>query len=381
MTSKERVTATLDGKRPDRVPVMHISFSSRIASALLGREAYVGGGMQQWREACALWQGPDAHAAFIEHSIRDAIDISKFCGHDMIRPGYWRDRRKPAARIDEYTFRFEGPGGAYEVKQLDPATELYNVIDASPAPERTFEGLEAEVEAAEKAAAAYQPTEDRFREVLEAQRRMGRTHAIRGHGLESNIPVDDPFWLEAALLRPDLVGRFLDTQVVTSLKIADFLSKYGIRVFFGGGDFASDLGPMYSPQVFHDLVLPRVRQISEHCHKLGGYYMFGTDGNLWPLADDFYGASGIDGHFEVDRKAGMDILKVHERFPHITLFGNISSYTLHVGSVADVVAETRACMEEAKATGKVVAGCSNIIICETPMENVEALLKTVDKYR
>ena len=381
MTGKERVQAVMAGRKSDRVPVMHGSFSSRIASEILGRAAHVGGGMQQWREAAALWNGPDAHAEFIERTICDSIDISLACGHDMIRPSYWRDKRKPAARIDEYTYRYERPNGSWEVKRLDPATELYNVIDSSPAPERTFDDLESEIEEAEDAAEKHQPTEAMFAETLEVLRRRGDQYAVKAGGPWTNIQPEDPFLLEAALLRPDLIGRYLDAQVVTSIKNVDFLAKRGLNMFFGGGDMASDHGPMYSPQVFHDLTLPRVRKVSDHCHKLGGCHVFATDGNLWTLADDFYGASGIDGHLEVDRRAGMDILKIHRRFPHITIFGNISSYTLHVGSVQDVVAETRACMEEARATGKVVAGCSNIIICETPMKNVEAMMKTIEKYR
>ena len=71
MTGKERVRAVMQGKATDKVPVMHISFSSRIASELLGRQAYVGGAMQQWREAAALWKGPDAHVEFVERSITD----------------------------------------------------------------------------------------------------------------------------------------------------------------------------------------------------------------------------------------------------------------------------------------------------------------------
>ena len=112
-----------------------------------------------------------------------------------------------------------------------------------------------------------------------------------------------------------------------------------------------------------------------------GYHLFGTDGNVWPAAEDLYGNSGIDGHYEVDRRAGMDIPRIHERYPHITMVGNISSFTLHTGSPEDVKAETRACLEEAKRTDKVIAGSSNIIISETPERNVDVMLETIAKHR
>jgi len=381
MTGRERIQALMQGAPLDRVPVMHISISSRIASEVLGREAYVGGGMQTWREACALWEGPDAHAAFLERSIQDAIDVALAFGHDMIRPYYWRMPVKPSARIDEHTFRYEYPDGTYHVNQLDVPTELYNRIEGSPVETRTFEDLDAEVEAAERAAEAYTPTDAKFQEVLTVLERLGDAYAIRTGGPWTNIPEGDARWLQATLLRPDLVGRLLDTQVVTSLKNIAFLAPKGLQFFFGGGDFASNQGPMYSPKVFHDLMVPRLKKISDFCHDLGVYHLFGTDGNLWPLADDFYVHSGIDGHYEVDRRAGMDIRSIHEKYPHTAMFGNISSYTLHVGSVDDVVAETRACLEEAKESGRAVVGCSNIIVPETPMANVEAMMKTIERYR
>jgi len=64
MTSCERVVAALNQQPTDRVPIHHLGFSSDVASALLGREAFVGGGIQMWREADAWWRGEDAHVEF-----------------------------------------------------------------------------------------------------------------------------------------------------------------------------------------------------------------------------------------------------------------------------------------------------------------------------
>ncbi len=383
MTSRERVEAVLEGRKPDRVPVMHISFSARVASEILGRDAYVGGGSQQWRESIALWNGPAAHAEFLERSVNDAIDISLACEHDMIRSGYWRQDVKPSARIDEYTFRFEDTSGGWEVKQYDPPTELFNTIESSPSSsaEPTMADLERQVEEAEKRADQYTPTAENFFETATVLKRLGDKYAVRAPGPHTEIPADEAAWLEATLLRPDLVGRLLDTQVTRSFKNIKVLASLGGRAFFGGGDFASNHGPMYSPQVFKDLMVPRLRRISDFCHSLSCFHLFGTDGNVWPVADDLYGNSGIDGHYEFDRLAGMDIVKLHERFGHITMVGNIASFTLHVGSVEDVIAETRDCVEQAKATNKVIVGSSNIIISESPMKNVHAMLETIAKYR
>jgi len=381
MKPKERIEALFAGQKPDKLPVMHMSFSSRVASEILGREAYVGGGIQQWREAAALWNGPDAHAEFIEWTRRDALDIAKACGHDMVRPSYWRDKRKPVAQIDEYTFRYEAPDGSWEVKRLDLEMELYNTVEHSPRAPLTFEDLEAAVEKEEEAAERYVPTRETFADLQYVLDEAGGEMAIRAAGPWTCIPADEPAWLEATLLAPELVARYLDAQLAVSLKNIEVVTGMGMKYLFGGGDFAANQGPMYSPKVFHELMLPRLKRISEECRRRGTHHLFGTDGNVWAVADDLYGASGISGHYEYDRRAGMDPIEVHRRFPELVMIGNISSHTLHTGTVEDVVRETRECLDEAAETGRMITGCSNIIISQTPMENVHAMLDAIEKYR
>ncbi len=382
MTGKERISCILDGRTPDVTPLHHISVSSRVASEILGREAFVGGGINQWREATALWNGSDAHAEFVERTRKDSIDIAVALDHDVVRPGYWRDSRKPTARIDEFTFRYEsGKDDGWEIRRLDPRSELYNRVDGSATPETTIADIETRVEQEESSIDRYEPRPEDFPDVCYMLDTIGREREIRCPGVWTAIPASEAAWLEATLVRPDLVERHLDVQATRSIRNMEVLAPLGARLFFGGGDFASDCGPMYSPAVFHDLMLPRLRRISEAAHRLGVYHFFGTDGNVWPVAEDLYGRSGIDGHYELDRRAGMDILEVHRRYPHIVMVGNISSFTLHTGSPSDVEEETRNCLLEAGETGKVIVGCSNIIISGTPMENVEAMLATISKYR
>jgi hypothetical protein len=54
---KERVLAAFEHRKTDKVPTYQAGFSSQAASYILGRPGYVGGGVQQWREAVALCPG------------------------------------------------------------------------------------------------------------------------------------------------------------------------------------------------------------------------------------------------------------------------------------------------------------------------------------
>jgi hypothetical protein len=375
MTPKQRVLAAFAGEPTDRVPVHHITFSSRVASELLGRDAHVGGGMQQWREACALWNGPDAHAEFIERSYRDAVDVAKAVGNDIVRVTYWRMPTKPAARIDTHTFRY----GESRIMRFDPATELYQDVGASgPVAAASLDDLERSVDRTAQAAGDYTPTAAEFATETRAQRELGDEVIVRVGGVGISIPYDEA-WLRAVAARPALVARHLDAQTERAVRRLDLLRELGFTCLWGGGDLAWNDGPFYSPAVFRDLMAPRLRRISDACHERGLLHLFGSDGDLWPVAADLC-ASGVDGLYEVDRAAGMDLRRLRREYPGVTLIGNISSHTLHLGTVDDVVAETRDCIDVAQEYGGVVVGCSNLIMPETPMANVEAMISTLQLH-
>lgn len=386
MTSKERVQAAFEKRPTDKVPICHISFSSRVASVILGREAYVGFGIQQWREATALWQGQAAHQEFLERSFQDALDINRQCENDIARFTYPRYPVKPTQRIDEYTFLYEyGPEENWRIMRYNPHTEgLYSCIfPYHPPPEPTIEDLEQQVAAQERALEkAELPTAadlvDEF--TLRAQELFGEEWVIRVGGGGVNIP-RDPIWLEAVARRPDLVARFLDVQTEHAVRAIEPLVQRGFRYFFGGGDFAGYGGPMYSPRVFHELVLPRLQRLSEAFHRQGAYWLFASDGDLWPVADDLFGRSGVDGFYEIDRRAGMDLERLRDRFPDLTLVGNISSHTLHRGSREEVFEETRSCLEVAHRRRGVIVGLSNMPMPHSPVENIEVMLETIREYR
>jgi hypothetical protein len=381
VTPKERVDAAFSGESADKIPVHHIGLSSEVASALLGREAYVGGGIQQWREAAALWRGEDAHQEFLDRSYRDAIDVAGVLGNDIIRVSYWRYRRKPTRRINDYTFVFEhGEPQDWHVLRFDPASEECHITPYLPESEPTFEEIEESLDREERAMGDHTPAAPEFE--ARALRELGEEYSIRCGAAAVGLPLGHAStWLAAVALRPDLVARHLDLQVEYARQTVPLLASLGFRYLFGGGDFASNDGPMYSPTAFRDLVLPRLQQVSEICHRHGCYHLFASDGNLWPVADDLFGRSGIDGYYEIDRRAGMDLRQLHDRFPGLTTIGNISSHTLHLGTSDDVRREVEEAAEEGKRFGRTVVGVSNYIVPGTPVENVVTMIETIARLR
>jgi uroporphyrinogen-III decarboxylase len=99
------------------------------------------------------------------------------------------------------------------------------------------------------------------------------------------------------------------------------------------------------------------------------------------VADDLFDNARVDGYYEVDRRAGMDLARLRERYPGPVLMGNMSSATLHTGTRQEVIAETRSCLEVARRMGGVIVGVSNYVMPGTPSANLEALIETLERER
>ncbi len=381
MNSKERVFAALECKPADKVPIHHLGMASSVASKILGKEIYIGGGLHQFREAAARFEGIEAHREFLEKSFFDAMEVASVFDMDLVRVTSWREYKKPSAKIDNLTFRYEEPDGSYFIKRCRPEQELYQIIEASgSAKEKDISYLEKFVKESELDFEKKIWGLEEFKVFKRAEDYFKGEKAVYGAGAGLHILYDPAVWLEAALIRPDLVGRYLDIQQKTALKQFELYAQLGIKILLGGGNCASAQAPFFSPETVRALLLPRLKKIAGYSKKLGSYFMFGSAGNLWPVADIFFEEAGIRGYYEVDRSAGMELKLLREKYPLLALQGNISSITLHQGAKEEVYRETMDNLETAKKLNGIIAGVSNAIVPETPIENVEMMLETIRKH-
>jgi len=381
MTSKERVACAFEFRPYDKVPIYQAGFSAHVAGRLLGRDAYVGGGRVQYLEAKALWDGEDAHQEYLERCWQDAVELCRMLKLDIVRTTYWRMPEKPTRRIDEFTFFYGDEDGEWRVMRHDPHTELYQILDRKPKPEPTMDDLERGVAASEKAIESYDPGPGMFDTIKRTMDEFGDDGVpYSGGGIGLCVP-RDRVWLEAVALRPDIVKRYLDVQAERSARNAAVAGREGIRYLYGGGDFASSRGPFISPQAVRELMLPGLQRISEACREAGTFHGFASDGDLWPVAEDLFGNSGVNFFYEVDDESGMHFDRLRQTFPKLTLLGGVNSSTLHRGTVDDVKAETLRAVEAGKEYGGCVVGCSNQIVAGTPLENFWAMMATLEENR
>ncbi|MBD3293698.1 MAG: hypothetical protein GF393_12295 [Armatimonadia bacterium] len=375
MTGKERVMATFEGREFDKVPIYCAGLSCRIASHVLGREAFVGHGMQRYRESVARWEGwLDEFEARTRH---DVLEVSERLDLDLVRPMYWRYPHDPIERIDEHTFKYGDPEGSWWVMRFSPETELFQQCDRSPRPEPTIDDVIRMAEQSEEAAESSSgPSPDNYPDLQAALAFYGDRRAIPGFGTGVSI-LRERHWLEAMITHPDVVRRYLVARAKINCKTIPVMAEMGLKLLFGGGDFAGKNGPLYGPKQFHDCMLPALQIVSECCNEHDCWHFFASDGNLWPVAEDLFGNSGVEGFYEIDRRCEMDLEVIRDTFPHLKLCGGIASETLHQGSVEDVVAETRDALEVARRRGQIVVGVSNQVVPATPLENFDAMMETL----
>jgi uroporphyrinogen decarboxylase len=177
------------------------------------------------------------------------------------------------------------------------------------------------------------------------------------------------------------VARYVAMQADYACDQIGVLAGMGVHLIWGGGDFCTNHGPVYSPAQFRQFMLEPLQRMTACCHEHGLKYIFRTDGVIWPVAQELFVESGVDGYGEIDKQAGMDLGEIRRRLPHLILWGNVDcGYTLSSGTRAEVVEETKACMDAAAPGGGYLLGSSNVIHAGVPAENFLAMIETCRNY-
>jgi uroporphyrinogen decarboxylase len=159
-------------------------------------------------------------------------------------------------------------------------------------------------------------------------------------------------------------------------------SDFGCELMFIGGDIAGNDGPMVSPRIYREFILPEMRAQAGSLHKYGIFSFISSDGCLWPIIDDYLVHSGVDGMMEVQVTAGMDLDELKERFgDRISFTGSVDcQYTLTVGTPGDAADETRRAIDSLSPGGGHILCSSNSIHAGVKPENYLAMLRSAKGY-
>jgi len=162
----------------------------------------------------------------------------------------------------------------------------------------------------------------------------------------------------ALLERPAFVHKLLEARTEWCIAMFKKAVSLGAEVLILGEDGAHKGGPMISPQMWRQFVLPLHRRIVE---EVGAPVIWHSDGameSLLPMAVE----AGFMGVHPLEPAAGMDLGEVKREFGEdLVLVGNVDVGVLYGSDLEAVRQEVRRCFEQgAPGGGFMLSSASSI---------------------
>ena len=180
---------------------------------------------------------------------------------------------------------------------------------------------------------------------------------------------------------PDLVHRLAKIILDYQLRYVKNCHELGADFFFINGDYAVTTGPMVSPKMAGEFLMPYLKAIVDRVHGLGALCIKHSDGLLWSLFDQIV-ATGVDGIHPIDPEAGMDMGEAKARYGHeVCLMGNIDCGPLLTnGNPEEVRQAVKECIRKGGKGGGLICMSSNSIHSGVKPENYIAMVKAIREY-
>lgn len=344
MNARQRVRAALEHREPDRTPFFEYVLLSPVADALLGR---------RYTADPAHWPALVAEMGWeeaVNRNATDRLDLALFLGHDLL---------------------YATPNPPPPAAPTAPAPQ-------EPLPEDPVERMRMR-----NAQAAQQPPPTD--ETLVVYLRLSELMAERdvdlpilapayAHGVWTDIDL-----MQTMLLAPEVAAEHFALATRRSLDRIERYLTMGIELVGVGGDF-SGTRPLISPAAYRHFIVPQVRALSRRLHAAGAFAVNASDGDLWPVIEDFLCGCEVDGYLEIDRYAGMDLRRLKAAYGgKVCLFGNLDcGNALSFGTPESIRQDTLDCLEAGRGKGGHVLCASNAITASVPLPNY---LAVVHAYR
>ncbi len=336
MTSYERFMCALERREPDRVPLYEGYIDPHVTEALCPGGDY--------------------------HDLIDALDL------DMVRvtegdiQNFLDEEQRTYRDKWNITYRLEAQSSGFPIS--GPLKEESDLT-------------------------AYQPPDPDdplvYRDLPEAMERFKGRKSVIWRGL-------DGFHIACALR--GMENFLVDCLVnpVFAHSVMRMCNEFQTRVAVGAiergadivvllDDYADNNGPLMSPELFNEIVLPYLTNTVRAVKDAGGYVIKHTDGNLWPILESLID-TGIDAIHPIEPTAGMDIGEVKQRYgDRVCIMGNIDCGELLCRGTTDAVREAvRACIRAASPGGGHILSSSNSLQSGVRPENYAAMIDEAKRY-
>ncbi len=356
MTPRERVHAAFRHVQPDRTPIFEREIKPPTDRVVLGRPVTH---PYNWPHWMRTWAREGWHAT-VEQQARDEFEIAERLGFDMVRLGLNPPKSAPQPiEIDANTFRH----GDSVLRYHPESGVVENLTERNRSPE------EAERDFRRSFEAEFIPPQigdDQlcvFRRVIELMRESGVERAIYISLYVIPVAALPPFAIEWFINEPESLNRYYTHQTDWAISLGRIFVREGADVVGLGGDFAGDTGPVISPRMYRERVVPHIRRQSDAVHELGAWTTNTTDGLLWSVLPDFLDGAGVDGYGEIDVAAGMDLARLKREWgDRCTFLGNLDiRHVLCSGTVDEARRHMAQCIEDGYGNGGHVIMTSNVV--------------------
>jgi len=194
--------------------------------------------------------------------------------------------------------------------------------------------------------------------------------------------MDLPDFSMALFTDPDLVHEINDRYTSWVLELGIRAAKTGgIDAIFISDDWGGTSGPLIAPEQFTEFFIAPFSKMVQGFKSLGFPVIMHNDGKIWDMLDGLVD-TGISAYNPVERGAGMDLKTVKKRYAgRLCCIGNVDNkVTLVSGSVEDVIAETKECLEIGMPGGGYILSSDHSFHDDIPKENIFAMIETAKKY-
>ncbi len=342
MTSRERIEAALTHREPDRTPIFEYVLLSPVADQLIGRP--YAADPDNWDSLVTEKGWTQA----VRQMSVDILDVAQLLGHDML---YVLPNLPPQETVQEPKAE-EPPPSSDPVENVKRRNAFYE--------QRPFI-----------------IPEERFLVYVYLKEEMnarGIDLPILAPAYEHGVWTDVDL-MQTMLLEPEVARAHFAFATLRALAFTEQYFAYGIDQIGVGGDFSGSM-PLISPQSYKAFIVPEIRKLTERIHESGAWAVNASDGNLWPVIDDFLIGCDVDGYIEIDMQAGMDLRRLKQLYgERITFYGNLDCGTVLSFATPEVIRRhTIECLEAGMGNGGHILCASNAITSSVPLQNYLAIV-------
>lgn len=134
--------------------------------------------------------------------------------------------------------------------------------------------------------------------------------------------------------QPELLHRINQDLVDYNLRLLDNMLDVCVPTFMTlAEDMSYNHGPMISKRTFDEFVAPYYRQLIPRLRERNILTFVDTDGDVTMLVP-WLTENGIDGVLPLERQAGVDGMKLRDKFPKLLMVGHFDKMTMDRGEAA-----------------------------------------------